>query len=55
MGKRNYKKGFSLIEIIISFLLFSIIIISSYFVITRLFDMKKNNEEIYKEEPNIGK
>ena len=49
MLKRKYKQGYSLIEVLISTIVFGIIVFSSYFIIIRLYDMKKQNEILYNE------
>lgn len=46
MEKRLYKKGITLIEVIIAVLLFSILFLSNFFITTKLFEMTKDNEEL---------
>lgn len=46
MEKRRYKKGITLIEVIIAVTLFSIIFLSNFFITTKLFEMTKDNEEL---------
>ena len=46
MEKRLYKKGITLIEVIIALLLFGIIFFSNFFITTKLFEMTKNNEQL---------
>ena len=46
MGKKLYKKGITLIEVIIAVLLFSILFLSNFFITTKLFEMTKDNEEL---------
>lgn len=46
MEKRRYKKGITLIEVIIAVALFSIIFLSNFFITTKLFEMTKDNEEL---------
>ena len=45
MEKRLYKKGITLIEVIIAVLLFSILFLSNFFITTKLFEMTKDYEE----------
>ena len=46
MEKRLYKKGITLIEVIIAVLLFSILFLSNFFITTKLFEMTKDNESL---------
>ena len=55
MEKRKYKKGLTLIEILISIFMLGIITTFSYYVICRISEINYNNEKILVEVETIKK